>query len=617
MTKTVRGAAGRLRRAARELMGTGKRAESKTGNVKRQPKDEHQRQFRRIRAGVRDTPQPKVVPARGSLRVAVAASSRLLRGLAWEWDQIDLGPTSWADQLAIAAPELVLIEVQAGAVPGWGDLEGGPVELATAAREQGVAVIVWVTSSTDPDAASALMSVATAIFVADASAVPAWRERWSDIVIAALAPAAAPHLHSPALGGPLGRRLGQVAMILDGPELDEESSIELETMLPTLAKMRALPKFHLWRSPADPAAALPAATKRSAVVGALSDPADPVVDQYRVLVDMARCAPDSSWTLVDAAAAQTAVVTLPRYSATLPADIRAHVGTADEAIGFGREIIARVNHAELRDREALQLHRAVLAGHTFSHRVDTILTALGGEQTSRTATDRSVSIVVPTNREHEIDNVLLNAARQTHVDIELILVLHGLDLNQADLRARAAEQQIDRFQVLQADASVSLGALMNLGIEAANGRYVAKMDDDNFYGRHYLTDLVNAFTSTDAGVVGKWSHYVWLQSINAVVLRYSNYQHCYNRLVQGGSIVVETELAKDLRFSDIPRAVDTDFLNRIKAAGVKTYSADRFNFVSIRGNDHRQHTWKITDTAMMTGSAELVFYGDPRPHVDV
>ncbi len=74
---------------------------------------------------------------------------------------------------------------------------------------------------------------------------------------------------------------------------------------------------------------------------------------------------------------------------------------------------------------------------------------------------------------------------------------------------------------------------------------------------------------------------------------------------------------EDLRFSDIPRAVDTDFLNRAWAYGVKTYSSDRFNFVSIRGIDHEAHTWKVTDTELMIGGAQVAFYGDPRAHVDV
>jgi hypothetical protein len=228
-----------------------------------------------------------------------------------------------------------------------------------------------------------------------------------------------------------------------------------------------------------------------------------------------------------------------------------------------------------------------------------------------------VSAVVPTNRTHELDNVFENIGRQHHPEVELVLVLHGLQLNTADLRSRAKELGVADLTIVEADAALTLGACMNLGIDAAAGAYVAKMDDDNFYGRHYLTDLVHAFDYTDAGIVGKWAHYVWLRSTGAVVLRYVAAEHTYERRVQGGSMVIEGDLARRLRFADLPRAVDTDLLDRAMAAGVRIYSADRFNFVSVRGTDRTAHTWKVADSTFMTGTGRLVFYGDPRTHVEV
>ena len=77
------------------------------------------------------------------------------------------------------------------------------------------------------------------------------------------------------------------------------------------------------------------------------------------------------------------------------------------------------------------------------------------------------------------------------------------------------------------------------------------------------------------------------------------------------------DVARELRFSDIPRAVDTDLLNRAQAAGVSTYSSDRFNYVSIRGVDRHAHTWTVEDATFMNKASRVVFYGDPREHVDL
>jgi hypothetical protein len=77
------------------------------------------------------------------------------------------------------------------------------------------------------------------------------------------------------------------------------------------------------------------------------------------------------------------------------------------------------------------------------------------------------------------------------------------------------------------------------------------------------------------------------------------------------------DLIRDLRFSDIPRAVDTDVLNRLNADGVGVYSSDRFNFVSVRAADPHSHTWKVTDATMLTPTGRLITFGDPRAHAEV
>lgn len=225
--------------------------------------------------------------------------------------------------------------------------------------------------------------------------------------------------------------------------------------------------------------------------------------------------------------------------------------------------------------------------------------------------------MVPTNRLHELDNVFGNIARQRHRDTELVLVLHGLDVDEAELQRRATEAGVPRLVIVRADASLTLGSCMNLGVQASSGRYIAKMDDDNFYGPGYLSDLLDAFSYSDASIVGKWCHLVWLRSTGAVVLRYPDSEHAYERRIQGGAMLFDGDLVRQVGFSDIPRAVDSDILDRSMAEGAKVYSADRYNFVSIRGTDRTAHTWTVTDSTFMTATGQLQFYGDPRPHASL
>src|SRR5699024_3316787 len=99
----------------------------------------------------------------------------------------------------------------------------------------------------------------------------------------------------------------------------------------------------------------------------------------------------------------------------------------------------------------------------------------------------SLSAVVSTNRPQHLEKIISTHAQQTHADRELILVSHGFTVS-SNFARRAADAGIENLQILEVDSSESLGECLNRGISAAGGDVVAKMDDDDIYGAHYLSD---------------------------------------------------------------------------------------------------------------------------------
>lgn len=552
---------------------------------------------------------PEPVPTLPNVRAAVATGERLRMGFGWEWTQRELTPGNWPDTLVGDQFDLVLLEVSGGTVCGWDSGEAALRGVLDWGRDNGVPVLAWVTGGAeDPDSAAGWIDGVHQVFLDSDRSLAKWRARWPDARVDVLHPAAQPRLDSPMIGGASRRRPQAAAVLYHGHSPAEEPLSEFDGA-----------KLDVW--PIDDAAATAlegSALKGCAMYGRQLPAISPVLSRYRVLAELGVSGAGPSWAVMRAGAAHTPVVLEESAVARLPEDLRELVTAAEDANAVKVDVAARVWQDELRDREAIRLGRAVHARHTFARRVDEIARAAG---VPVTRPSRTVSAVVPTNRTHELDNVFANIARQAHAadgGVELVLVSHGLNVRVADVQARAKDAGVDSVTVIEADSSLPLGACMNLGVDAAGGQFIAKMDDDNFYGRHYLTDLVAAFDYTDAGIVGKWAHYVWLRSTGAVILRTHYAEHRYERLVQGGSIVLKADVARELRFGDhLPRGVDTDILNRAQDAGIKTYSGDRFNYVSIRGADRHAHTWTIADTALMNRAGTLVFYGDPREHVDV
>ncbi|MFX0539018.1 glycosyltransferase [Ornithinimicrobium sp. Y1847] len=540
-------------------------------------------------------PTTRRVPT-SSARVAVAASDAVRRGLSWEWEQTDLTARTWekvlpADGESSEAEQpnldLVVVEVAGAGIAGW-PVTVTPAELASAAQRLGIPSIAWVSAPPHDD-----VDLSGFDHVLDAQALP---------------PATQPR----ALGGshlPGPERLADV-LILDLPDpvnqpaddAGNEHADDADNDPAAEGQLAALESAGLVTHHWD-------ATSRE-----LREGVGTLASAYRVLLDVGRRELTDTRPVLDALADRTAVVTTPGRAQRLPEPLRQLVATGD-AGDLRRQASVLARQDEYRDRATHLGLRAVLDGHTYADRASTLLRHT--EAHAVPTPSRTVSVVVPTNRPHEITNVLENVARQERVETELIIVAHGLDLDHAELKAQAADLGVGELTILHADRQETLGAVLNRGLDAASGAYLAKMDDDNFYGAHFLGDLVDAFAHTSAGITGKWAHYVWLKASRTVVLRFEKYEHTYHRLVQGGSIVATRDVALDIRFSNIPRAVDSDFLNRAMAAGVQTYSGDRYNFVSIRGDDRLSHTWKVDDLIFLTGAGRVITYGDPRELVSV
>ncbi len=509
-------------------------------------------------------------------------------GLRYEWRQLDgFGPDDWRPVLARERPRLLL----AGPAPGWPAAVLEP--LVAWCRERHIPTVYWIVDDGPHDGAhDAAARLFDRVYVADVRAVPRYRETRGDDLVGVLPAAAQPRVHNP-IAVP-DRRAFDVA---GPPGALVDGMCEMGPHVYGAAPAAAAPRPGCHVAGDLPYEAMLAARKLYKVVAA---------GGTREIFELAAAG-------IPAISRRSALVS-EVFGDLVPVAV-----SHREAAELARLLLAS---AELRDRNAHLAWRTVFEGHTYRHRVATVLDDLGirgaaasGSKSASAPPGRPpVSVVLATCRAGNIDHAIEQVARQTWRPLQLIMVLHGLDIEPDAVRRRAEAAGIDDVTVLPADGARSLGGCLNAGIEAADGTYIGKMDDDELYGPRYIADLVHAFRYTEAQIVGKLAHYVHLTSSGANILRYPELEHTYVDLVRGGALLAAGDLLRAYRFDDVTRGEDTRLFRRCRADGVKIYSADRFSFVMVRHRDAARHTWQVGDRALMA-DGRIAFYGPPHEHV--
>lgn len=269
---------------------------------------------------------------------------------------------------------------------------------------------------------------------------------------------------------------------------------------------------------------------------------------------------------------------------------------------------AFVRSKELRDRTVHLAQRRIWNEHTYTHRAMSIMDSIGLEYNN--PIPRSVSAVVSTNRPEQLINVLQTHTNQRLTNRELIIVQHGF-ASSPDLLHRAADLGIENITLVEAPASDSLGKCLNRGIDAASGDVIAKMDDDDLYGEYYLTDQLAALRYSNADLVGKQAHYLHLRHRGIVICRFPEREHRYTDIVMGPTLVGPRQLFLEHPFEERTHGEDTELQHRLGSEGARIYSADRFNFVQIRG-DHA-HTWSVADDELLA-NGDVVSFGFTPDH---
>ncbi|MEK8227733.1 hypothetical protein NKG05_18935 [Oerskovia sp. M15] len=101
--------------------------------------------------------------------------------------------------------------------------------------------------------------------------------------------------------------------------------------------------------------------------------------------------------------------------------------------------------------------------------------------------------------------------------------------------------------------------------------------------------------------------------MDATLLRFADRERRFTDRVMGPTIVAQRGVAAATPFHDVGRGEDSAFLRDAVDAGMRVYSADRFNFVQVRSGS-AAHTWTVSDAELLA-SGRVEFYGRADSHV--
>jgi len=133
------------------------------------------------------------------------------------------------------------------------------------------------------------------------------------------------------------------------------------------------------------------------------------------------------------------------------------------------------------------------------------------------------------------------------------------------------------------------GDVLAAGVRAASGDLVVKMDDDDWYGPDFLSDLQLARHYSGAEVVGMTAEFVYLEALDRTVRRTDESERTAKFVAGGTMMLGRAFLASVGGFRPVRKYVDAQLLSATHAAGGSVYRTHGLGYVLRRSPSG--HTW--------------------------
>jgi glycosyltransferase involved in cell wall biosynthesis len=201
-----------------------------------------------------------------------------------------------------------------------------------------------------------------------------------------------------------------------------------------------------------------------------------------------------------------------------------------------------------------------------------------------------VTSILTTRDRPEFLTIALRAfEEQSEPDRELIVVDDG-DRFPADEAAISAVGG----RLIRVSTGIPLGEKLNLGASLATGRLLHKMDDDDWYGPHFLETMIGRIEME--WEVACTPAVAYIQPVHFFSIERWEIRRGQPSEVGGGSFLLPRYVWESVPFRQIASHVDFWFLFDCRRNGVRGLSVDDHRaFLNVRhsGGDDHPHIWQM------------------------
>jgi spore maturation protein CgeB len=213
--------------------------------------------------------------------------------------------------------------------------------------------------------------------------------------------------------------------------------------------------------------------------------------------------------------------------------------------------------------------REVHAQHLYKHRFNTVLEKIGLNPSENNKF--GVSVISCLKDERDVIRLIETFQSQAFKAKELVIIL-----KQKASQWDAAYCHDPNPSILLIPEDKTKGDFLTFALKKTKYDYLTFFDPDNYYGPNFLTDIMNAFSYTDADVIGKDCYYAYCEDTKSLALKNTKQENRFVTFIRSEAMIMKRSIFQKVSLCE--GELD-DFLRECVEKGFKIYSADKYNFI--------------------------------------